>query len=259
LKKYTIAFLVLFVTLIGMRQIDASKPVQSATQISAEVQTEPEQQTVNENGAQQGPTSDMAIAALQPETPSPAPVKVVTPAVPVKQAAAAPKVPTPKPAPVVAKVPAPTPAPKATGSNENPAPTVIKNVSAVSKETFPSCTQSDFNSKFLCLINNYRAENGKGALKYDSTLNAVAAKYSAYMNSANFFSHVAPDGTHYYERCEAMQTTCHAENLAKGFLSAQNLFDMWRSSASHNKNMLGNYTTIGLGISGQYATNVFRW
>ncbi len=145
------------------------------------------------------------------------------------------------------------------GSNANPTPTVVKNVAAEPTLKFASCTETDFAQQFLCLINSYRAQNGKGALTYDATLNKVALDYSIYMKTANFFAHVAPNGTHYYERCQAGGTTCHGENLAKGFLSAQNLFDMWRNSAGHNQNMLGPYKTMGLGISGSYATNVFHW
>lgn len=148
---------------------------------------------------------------------------------------------------------------KPTGSLANPKPKIIQNVSAEPTLKFDDCTQSDFDAKFLCLINSYRLSKGKAALTTDPTLTAVALKYSAYMESANFFSHVAPDGTHYFERCAALGTTCHGENLAKGFNSAQNLFDMWRNSPSHNQNMLGPYTKIGLGISDKYATTEFQW
>jgi uncharacterized protein YkwD len=154
----------------------------------------------------------------------------------------------------------PTPATVATGSNSNPSPTVIQNPNDVSSTTFSQCDNlTNFSEKFGCLINNYRQMNGKNPLKFDAALTKTASNYSNYMNSANFFSHVAPDGSHYYERCVAEGTTCHGENLAEGFLSAQNLFDMWKSSPAHNENMLGPYTSMGLGISGKYATNLFRW
>lgn len=148
----------------------------------------------------------------------------------------------------------------AQGSNANPSPVIISNVGAVESTTFANCDPiQNFAEKFGCLINNYRQQNGLNSLQFDSSLTKVASDYSNYMNSANFFSHVAPDGSHYYERCAAQGTTCHAENLAKGFLSAQSLFDMWKSSPSHNENMLGPYTSIGLGVSGAYATTLFRW
>ncbi len=145
------------------------------------------------------------------------------------------------------------------GSDPSPSPTVVKNVSSQPTLKFEGCAQTNFNEEFLCLINKYRAQNGKTNLSYDPALNTVSQNYSTYMKNSNFFSHVGPDGSHYHERCVSQGTTCHGENLAKGFLSAQSLFDMWRNSPGHNQNILGPYTTMGLGTSGNYATNIFRW
>lgn len=239
MKKHTLMLAVLALALVSIKSPLSKHKIQTANQASAQVTP----------AAEEAPP----VQPVQLPAPAPAPAPLTSPA------------PTSEPAPAQKTSPAPAPAPvskprpAAYGSNANPAPKAISNVASVPTLKFASCTETSFSQKFLCLINNYRAENGKKALVYDGTLNKVAADYSAYMNSAHFFAHVAPDGSHYYERCAAAGTVCHGENLAMGFLSAQNLFDMWRSSPSHNANMLGPYSSMGLGISGDYATNLFRW
>ncbi len=255
MKRYTIALLVIVALVIGAHSLGAKSPqvAQTISQTETTIQPEntdntPEEQTqeqVTETPAPEQATQPQATAPVANPTPvpQPAPAKVAAPA--------------PKPA-TAAPAPAPTPRVVATGSNANPAPKTITDVNAVPKLTYANC-DGGFATEFLCLLNNYRKANGKGAVSYNSTLSAVALKYSQYMQSANFFAHVAPDGTHYYERCAAGGISCQGENLAMGFSSAQNLFDMWRTSATHNANLLGPYTQVGLGVSGKYATLEFKW
>ncbi len=153
------------------------------------------------------------------------------------------------PAPKLQTAPAPAPNPVATNT-PTPAPAPAP--------TPTSCETGTFAAQFLCLINNYRASQGLGRLTYDSALNKVAYDYSVTMQQTGHFSHTGPDGSMFYERCAAQNTTCYAENLAKGFSSAKRLFEMWKASPGHNKNMVGPYRQIGLGVYGSYATTLFR-
>jgi uncharacterized protein YkwD len=122
-----------------------------------------------------------------------------------------------------------------------------------------SCPRGTFQSEFLCLINNYRASNGKTPLVYDNNLQIAAQYYVDYMNqNKSALGHFA-DGNAFTTRCEMNGTTCRGENVAWNFnTSPQALFEAWRSSPGHNANMLGNYTATGLALSGAYASNLFR-
>ncbi len=121
------------------------------------------------------------------------------------------------------------------------------------------CSQGSLQSQFLCLINQYRVSNGLNPLTENTTLDKVAADYSGYMALTGRFSHYMPNGETYEGRCAAAGISCHGENLAYGFTSAQNLFDLWKASPDHNANMLGQYSQIGIGFDGYYATTEFKW
>lgn len=120
-----------------------------------------------------------------------------------------------------------------------------------------NCT-GNFNSSFLCLLNQYREQNKKTKLSNDSALTSVALAHSTWMFNTNTFSHIGIDGSRLGERCSSAGTTCFAENIAKGFTSSQHLLTMWQNSPSHNQHLLGNYTSIGLGIKNNYADLLFR-
>ena len=115
-----------------------------------------------------------------------------------------------------------------------------------------------FNSSFLCLLNQYREQNKKTKLSNDSTLASVAQAHSTWMFNTNTFSHIGINGSRLGDRCSSAGTTCFAENIAKGFKSSQHLLTMWQNSPSHNQHLLGNYTSIGLGIKNEYADLLFK-
>jgi uncharacterized protein YkwD len=127
---------------------------------------------------------------------------------------------------------------------------------AAEKDT--DCRRGSFDDQFLCLLNAHRKANGKGTLVYDEQLSAAALKHSQWMNATGTFSHTGESGLKFYERCVAAGTTCDAENIAYGFSSARELFEMWKDSPGHNANMLGDHTRTGLGVVGGYATSNFQ-
>lgn len=123
----------------------------------------------------------------------------------------------------------------------------------------PTCNQSDFNAKLLCLINNHRSANGKKALSSDSKLNLTAQSHSQWMNSTGNLSHTGENGSTPFERCQLNGTSCNAENIAyNSAITSDKIFQQWKNSPGHNQNMLGNFSFIGIGRSGGYATTVFR-
>ncbi len=124
---------------------------------------------------------------------------------------------------------------------------------------------------FLVLINDYRAQNGLGALAACTSLNRAAQGHSEDMRDKNYFSHTGLDGSSPWERsCDACYElgcgpmTAMAENIAAGNSGADATFTQWKNSPGHNANMLGaSFKMIGIGRAtgggqyGVYWTNVF--
>jgi uncharacterized protein YkwD len=124
---------------------------------------------------------------------------------------------------------------------------------------------------FLVILNEYRAQNGLGALTACTSLNRAAQGHSEDMRDKNYFSHTGQDGSSPWERsCDACYElgcgpmTAMAENIAAGNSGAQGTFTQWKNSAGHNANMLGpSFKIIGIGRAtgggqyGTYWTNVF--
>jgi uncharacterized protein YkwD len=107
---------------------------------------------------------------------------------------------------------------------------------------------------FLTLINNYRQQNGRGALTVDTKLQDASEWMSIDLGVRvdRLFSHTDSLGRDPFVRMSAFgynYNTWKGENLAAGpgASSAQTAFDLWRNSPGHNSNMLGsNYTAIGI-------------
>lgn len=78
------------------------------------------------------------------------------------------------------------------------------------------------------------------------------------MGENSSFSHTWIDSSDFTERCNSAGIVCSTENLAFGAISAEALLKMWQDSPSHNANMLGNYSYLGLARSGNYSTALFK-
>lgn len=103
---------------------------------------------------------------------------------------------------------------------------------------------------FLQLINDYRAQNGKGPLAASATLSKAAQWKSNDLGVNAYFAHDDLFRT-WVERirdCGYGYNTYLGENLAAGYSTASAAFNAWKNSSGHNANMLGsNYTAIGIG------------
>jgi len=121
---------------------------------------------------------------------------------------------------------------------------------------------------FVNLINQYRAQNGRGPLSIDPSLAAAADWMSFDMGVNNYFSHTDSLGRDPFQRMNAFgynYNTWRGENIAAGTSSAQTVFDLWRNSPGHNANMLNaNYKVMGIARAytsgsgyGWYWTNDF--
>jgi fibronectin type 3 domain-containing protein len=89
--------------------------------------------------------------------------------------------------------------------------------------------------------------SGLGNLEYDYELEAAAMQRAAEI--ALSFSHTRPDGT----TCFTVSDYTYGENIAAGYTTAASAFEGWQetnedySGQGHRRNMLGNYTTVGIG------------
>jgi uncharacterized protein YkwD len=110
--------------------------------------------------------------------------------------------------------------------------------------------------QFLRLINEYRKENGAGPLILSDTLAVAAEHHSKDMAEYGFFAHNTANSSYYpagsqpWDRMAAEgydYNTIRGENLATGTETAEESFEAWRESPSHNAAMLdGRYRVIGI-------------
>jgi len=123
--------------------------------------------------------------------------------------------------------------------------------------------------RFLELLNEHRANNGRPPVVACTSLNRAAQAHSEDMRDQDYFDHSGLDGSSPSSRaCDACfdgcQSTGFGENIAAGNSDAESTFDQWVNSPGHNSNMLGDrYVVVGLGRAtggGRYRsywTNVF--
>ncbi len=108
----------------------------------------------------------------------------------------------------------------------------------------------------VTLINDYRAENGLGALTLNSQLDDAAHWMSQDMATNSYFSHTDSLGRDTGQRILTFGNDpffALGENIARGspavgFNTAHGVFDAWKSSPGHNAAMLGGgFNVIGVG------------
>ncbi|WP_051671664.1 CAP domain-containing protein [Oribacterium sp. P6A1] len=106
----------------------------------------------------------------------------------------------------------------------------------------------EISGEVYAMVNAYRAENGKNALLLNGTLSGVAMKRAEEL-SRNY-SHIRPDGS----RCFTLMKEngysyiVAAENIAFGQTSSGEAFVTWINSSGHRRNILGDFTEIGIGV-----------
>ena len=126
---------------------------------------------------------------------------------------------------------------------------------------------------FLTLINNYRTQNGLGALQVSVTLENAALWMSNDMATNNYASHTDSLGRSSGARLAAFNYpyTPWGENIAGGFPDAQNAFNGWLTACdpdasgnctyAHRQNMLTpSFQVIGIGRAyGNYSNFGWYW
>ena len=129
---------------------------------------------------------------------------------------------------------------------------------------------------FLGLINDYRADHGRGPLVLSDQLSLTAGRHATDMAKYNFFAHETeqsdfyPAGYRVWDRLKAdgysAADTC-GENLAAGMAEADRALSAWSGSSSHNENMLDpgqgstrtEWRAIGIARVENPETGVWYW
>ena len=133
---------------------------------------------------------------------------------------------------------------------------VLISVLAAGESDSAATTYDSEELQFLRLINEYRQENGAGPLVLSDTLAVAAEHHSKDMGEYGFFAHNTAASSYYrvgsqpWDRMAAEgydYNTLRGENLATGTETAEESFQAWRESPSHNAAMLdGRYRVIGI-------------
>ena len=117
----------------------------------------------------------------------------------------------------------------------------------------------------LNLVNQARAERGLNPLRTNNTLQRVAQNFALQMEREDFFDHVDPSGVAPSDRVTAAgyQWRSTGENIAKGQETGQDVFDTWKNSPGHWKNIINpGYEEIGIGqvaVTGDPFYRGFVW
>ena len=151
-------------------------------------------------------------------------------------------------APAATSTPLPAPAPSTPPANPAPVPAALDSEQLA----------------FLTLINNYRAQNGAPPLQLDTTLQNAAEWMSNDLATSNSTSHTDSLGRSTPVRLAAFgyPYSPWGENIAGGFVTAQDVFNAWESNCdpdatgnctyAHRQNMLNAaFQAIGIGRSQQ--------
>lgn len=122
---------------------------------------------------------------------------------------------------------------------------------AIAAVTTAEACLDDQEIAFLTAINQYRDSNGLAPLTVTQTLTAASEHHSLDMANTSWFDHVMSDGTTVEQNVRAHGYTGSSwgENIAAGtYMSdAATVFEAWRTSPSHNTNMLStSFAAIGI-------------
>lgn len=98
--------------------------------------------------------------------------------------------------------------------------------------------------------NRFRRANGLPELIMKEELNAIAQKHSEDMaRGLAAFGHSGFSKRTAQAKKKIRLAGFFAENVAHGPTTATRVVSMWKNSADHRKNMLGNYEYMGIGIA----------
>lgn len=106
--------------------------------------------------------------------------------------------------------------------------------------------------KIIALTNNVRLENSIKPLRESSLLNHAAEAKVTDMIAANYFAHVSAEGKGLsnWLKTVGYNYSVAGENLAMGFVSAEEVIRAWQDSPTHYANLIDkDYSQIGVAMA----------
>ncbi len=121
----------------------------------------------------------------------------------------------------------------------------------------PTSEKPTMADRVVQLVNDVRADHGCDAVTVDERIERAAGKHSTDMAQRGYFSHDTPEGVGFAERIENEgYPQPGAENIAKGYRTAEDAMQGWMNSDGHRANILNcDLNTIGVGLD----TNGWLW
>ena len=101
------------------------------------------------------------------------------------------------------------------------------------------------------MVNQKRLDNGLSPLTLNGKLSGAAYGKARHMFDNNYWAHFAPDGTSPWNFIvnSGYNYVYAGENLAKGFVNANDAVDAWMNSPTHRDNILSSqYRDVGFAI-----------
>lgn len=105
--------------------------------------------------------------------------------------------------------------------------------------------------KLLTLVNQKRVESGLTPLNISSELSTAATQKASDMLSQDYWAHISPTGTTPWEfiNTSGYEYLYAGENLARNFMTSEEVVEAWMNSPTHRANILkAEYTDIGLAV-----------
>jgi len=136
----------------------------------------------------------------------------------------------------------------------------FKSIAAEREEPTPIET-GDQIQVVLNLVNQARTDLGLNPLTINNTLQNVAQRFAEQMDGEDFFDHIDPQGLTPSDRVTAAgyRWRSTGENIAKGQETGQDVFDTWKNSPGHWKNIINpGYEEIGIGQTKVTNNSFFR-
>ncbi|WP_047246004.1 CAP domain-containing protein [Maribacter thermophilus] len=136
-----------------------------------------------------------------------------------------------------------------------------KDVDEVYEKVALTTSTTDIEEQVVDLVNEYRASKGLVILEINSVAKNYAISHNEYMISKDEISH-----DNFLQRASDLSleinATHVAENVARDFNTAEEVFNAWLLSAAHLKNIEGDFTETAISVVAdsegrQYFTQVF--
>lgn len=115
-------------------------------------------------------------------------------------------------------------------------------------KTYERAYENGYGHEILVMLNQYRSEYELNALKWNEKLQEAANLRA--LEAGVVFSHTRPNGENWYTVNEEL---LGGENLAIGYKSPEKVMAGWKSSESHNDNLLySSYKAVAVGVFHMY-------